>query len=257
MTKTGPCALLASALLLESLSPPVAVAESRHGRRSHKRPRPALLDASTENAAAETAPKPKPPAAGASVDVRITVDPPGGLAPPPLLQPPPASVLAPPPPVAPPPVSTMPMGPTMPLTAVPANPGMQQFPVAAPAGKGQGFRSLAIAGAGVVGSTYVLSLILGAASYGAFTDGQWGWFIPVAGPSVVMSGACGNPNGCYFKSVFTYITGPLSTATYVAGLTMALVGVIGMKRESRSPSRLALLPYAERDARGLVLAGSF
>jgi len=117
--------------------------------------------------------------------------------------------------------------------------------------------TLLIAGGSVLGGAYLLSISLGSISYGAFVEGQWGWFIPIAGPIVVMSGACGNPNGCYFKSLFTYLAGPVTTAAYVAGITLTIVGLATRRRPAAVAGRFQILPHASPESSGLTLLGRF
>lgn len=284
MTNKGMVALLCSVILLDSLCPPAAMA-----KRSRKRPRTDLPAVSTDAAPADAAPKAPAPPAGAGVGIRVTLESQGSAlpaapvppAPPPMVTtvPPPAMTPM-PPPVAAPPVAPGPRPMPAPAPAAPYATGAAPYapyatgavPLALPpsppptvepppsfssSSGTSNWKKVALGGLGALGGSYVLNLVLGGASYGAFSQGQWGWFIPLAGPIVVMGGGCGNPNPCYFKSLFTYTTGAITTLTYLGGITVAIVGLAGLRRSGSSASRVKLLPYAERSSGGMVLVGRF
>jgi hypothetical protein len=229
--------LLISALLLDSLSLPIAPAfadETRHGRRTHKH----------RHGEPPSEPDPvvaSPPASPASPASPAT----------------PATIMIAPSPAVPSggPASGVP---PFALPAVPQTANAEHSPFVARSPHATPYKTLGIAGLGIVGSTFVLSMLLGGISYGAFAEGQWGWFVPLVGPSLVMSGVCGSPgSSCYFKSLFTYTMGPLTTAAYLTGITLAIVGAVGYKRGRDVANHLQVLPYASIDSRGLVLAGTF
>jgi hypothetical protein len=262
MTNKGMVALLCSAILLESLCPQTATARRKN------RPRADLPEVATDAAT------PKTPAS--EVGIRVTLESQGSATP------------APPMPTSPPPVSRPVITPVTPpvitpVTPVPPPAQASGAPTGMPTASGTGqltlppgpppttepppsfatgnatssWKKTLIGGLGVLGGSYALNLVLGGVSYGAFSEGQWGWFVPLAGPVVVMSGGCGNPNPCYFKSLFTYMAGAVTTLTYLGGITVAIVGLVGMRRGAGSANRVKLLPYAERDSGGLVLIGRF
>lgn len=279
MTNKGMVALLCSVILLDSLCPQTATA-----KRSRKRPR-ADLPAVSADAAVEAAPKtPAAPGAGAGVGIRVSLESQGNpqpAAPVPPAPPPPPPMMMPAP--APPPVA-MPAPPTAPIARPPAMPPMPAAPMGAmpysqgsvplalpasppptsepapsfsPGSGGTDWKKMALGGLGAIGGSYALNLILGGASYGAFSQGQWGWFIPLAGPIVVMSGGCGNPNPCYFKSIFTYTTGAISTLASLGSITVVIVGLASLRRGGATANRVKVIPYAERDSGGFVLVGRF
>jgi len=277
MTNKGMVALLCSAILLESLCPQTATA------RRKKRPRTDLPEVATDAATKESAPKtPGPAPSGTGVGIRVTLESQGSATPVAPVPPPPVTMPvatpAPPPAVTPvpPPMATPVMPAPPPVTPGYMSPSpmptmMGSAPLALPAapppttepapsfgtGQGSSWKKLLVGGLGALGGSYALNLVLGGASYGAFSEGQWGWFIPLAGPVVVMSGGCGNPNPCYFKSLFTYVTGAITTLTYLGGITIAIVGLASLRRGSASANRVKLIPYAERDSGGMVLIGRF
>lgn len=68
-------------------------------------------------------------------------------------------------------------------------------------------------------------LLVGAASYLGFYRGQWGWFIPVAGPVVVMANAGDQICPCAPAQAYGYGFGAVSLALTVAGSISLGVGL--------------------------------
>lgn len=131
----------------------VSLAATAEARRKPKK-----VDATTAEKPVETSPLPTPPAV-TSGSAAVAAE--GHL----------STELAVPPP--PPPAAVAPPAPQM--VVVGRRP----------------FWELAVGGGVAIGGAYVLSVLVGAFSYAGFYDGQWGWFIPIAGPSLAMAGVGG------------------------------------------------------------------
>lgn len=129
-------------------------------------------------------------------------------------------------PVQPPPaVPLVPAAPVSPMFAEP--PG---FPTVV-ATRERPFWELSAIGGGLIGGAWVLGSIVGALSYAGYYQGQWGWFVPVAGPFLSMTNVDGgDPNGCLSKAAYTYSFGPILTIITVGGIATAIAGGIAKKR---------------------------
>mgnify|MGYP000172625753 CR=1 FL=1 len=135
------------------------------------------------------------------------------------------------------------------------------------------FWEVAAAGGGVIGGAFVLSALVGAFSYAGFYDGQWGWFIPVAGPALAMAGVGGEPAGCLSKAAYTYSLGPILTLIYVGGIATAITGAFVKKDITRpaasvsgappgasapaAPPALQFTPTVGPNGAGMLILGTF
>jgi hypothetical protein len=168
----------------------------------------------------------KPPAIDAAAEIKVLDKP---AAPPPVIAP-----------VAPVPGAgvgaDVSVGVTAPLPAMPAMPPPPP-PQMVVVGQRK-FWEVAAAGGGVIGGAYVLSALVGALSYAGFYDGQWGWFVPVAGPALAMAGVGGEPAGCLSKAAYTYSLGPILTLIYVGGIATAITGAF-VKKDVMGPAPAA------------------
>lgn len=132
------------------------------------------------------------------------------------------------------------------------------------------FWELAVGGGAAVGGAYVLSVLVGAFSYAGFYDGQWGWFIPLAGPSLAMAGVGGEPAGCLSKAAYTYSLGPILTLVYLGGIATAIAGAVAKKDVVRPAGAagpagpapppapaLQVSPTVGPNSAGMILLGTF
>lgn len=129
------------------------------------------------------------------------------------------------------------------------------------------FWELAVGGGAAVGGAYVLSVLVGAFSYAGFYDGQWGWFIPLAGPSLAMAGVGGEPAGCLSKAAYTYSLGPILTLVYLGGIATAIAGAVAKKDVVRPAGAagpapppapaLQMSPTVGPNSAGMILLGTF
>ena len=142
------------------------------------------------------------------------------------------------------------------------------IPAAAAAPKSPPGRTMLIAGLGVFGGSYLLSLGLSSFSYAGYYRGQWGFLIPLVGPIVSMSGADGGysdcAGGCLSKNLFTYVTGLINLGTYLSGLGLIIAGGVQMRKSGPAPmvaSRppLTVVPFtpASGTGSGLMVIGRF
>ncbi|MFO0579384.1 MAG: hypothetical protein U1A78_35740 [Polyangia bacterium] len=213
-------------------------------------PTPVPAGAAAPSGAAPTSVAPTP-APGAPT-VRI-IPAPGAMAP------------APPPPVGPAP----PVGAPYDVRYAPPGAAPAPFmPSASPAPAGPPGRTMLIAGLGIFGGSYLLSLGLSSFSYAGYYRGQWGWLIPLVGPIVSMSGADGGysdcAGGCLSKNLFTYFTGLINLGTYLSGLGLIIAGGVQMRRggpaprvASKPPVRVVPFSPAFGTGSGLMVLGRF
>lgn len=164
-------------------------------------------------------------------------------------------------------------GQPLPPGAMPAMPpmaGTQPGPASAPASSGSGHSTpwkVAVAGGGIIGGSYVLSLIVGSMSYAGFNNGQAGWFAPVVGPALAMGSVGGDAGGCLSKAAYTYTLGPILTLFTLGGIGTAIGGIVGMfsgmsKSVSTAsndppPPQVQVAPSLTPGGAGLIVLGSF
>lgn len=125
---------------------------------------------------------------------------------------------------------------------------------------------VAVAGGGIIGGSFVLSLLVGSMSYAGFTSGQSGWFAPIVGPALAMGGVGGEPGGCLSKFAYTYTLGPLLTLFTVGGIATTIAGLVTMfagagKSASYAAAepapKLQVAPSLSPGGAGLIVLGSF
>lgn len=249
MRRTGSCVLLSLAF---ALSPSAAEA---------KKKKTVTAEAPPDLETAAPAPAPAPAQAAVSAGGTLQAAPPG------------ASVQG-QATIAQPAFTGQPAGQQLPPGVVP--PGMpgqpsaagEPAPVGASASSSSGHSTpwkVAVAGAGILGGSYVLSLIVGSMSYAGYTSGQAGWFAPVVGPALAMGSVGGDAGGCYSKAAFTFTLGPMLSLFTLAGIGTTIGGVISMftgagKAASGAVAALPpvrLTPSVTPGGAGMVVLGEF
>lgn len=253
MRRTGFCVLLSLAF---AISP--SAADAKKKKTATAEAPPDLETAAPAPAQAAVLAPGTPQAPGVSVQGQATVAQPGVTGQP----------------AGQPAFTGQPAGQQLPPGVVP--PGMPGQPSAsgepAPAGASSGSASghstpwkVAVAGAGILGGSYVLSLIVGSMSYAGYTSGQAGWFAPVVGPALAMGSVGGDAGGCYSKAAFTYTLGPMLSLFTLAGIGTTIGGVISMftgagKAASGAVASLPpvrVTPSLTPGGAGMVVLGEF
>lgn len=81
-------------------------------------------------------------------------------------------------------------------------------------------RSTVVAGITLFAGAGLSKLVLGGLSYAGFVRGQWGWFVPVAGPALVMANVGNQVCNCAQAEAYAYGFGAANVLMTISGVIL-------------------------------------
>lgn len=81
-------------------------------------------------------------------------------------------------------------------------------------------RSTVVAGITLFSGAGLSKLVLGGLSYAGFVRGQWGWFVPVAGPALVMANVGNQVCNCAQAEAYAYGFGAANVLMTISGVIL-------------------------------------